>query len=361
MPEISIIANFYKSERFISKLINSVLKQSFKDWELIAVNDCSPGNDLKLLRKYEELPEMRGRMRIINNEINQGVSFAKNTGIRAARGKYLTFIDGDDWLEPLALEKMYTVAEQKKLDLVVANCYRVFKGIHKKLCPSAYIEFDKIYDSQGIKKKVMKAFFGINVYSSVGYWGKLFRRSTLEKSNYRPLKIVASEDLFFNLEFLLVAERMMFIEYPAYNWRWGGISSGATNKKEASFSAIGTLNNFNDFYYRRLKVIEDYDFPEGLEPLRIELYNILRSSLDSVCASDPDTESGKSAKDVLREVISLPAYREILKLRGNSYIENPRFLDALENKDIEWLYDFYHDIYRRGWKKRTVRRILSHL
>lgn len=361
MPEISIIANFYKSERFIPKLINSVLKQSFQDWELIAVNDCSPGNDLKILQKFESLPQMKGRMRIINNEINQGVSFAKNTGIRAAKGKYLTFIDGDDWLEPLALEKMYETAVKYNLDLVVANCYRAFKGIHKKLCSSAYIEFDKIYDRKGIKEKVMKAFFGINIYSSVGYWGKLFKRDTLEKSKFVPLKVVASEDLFFNLEFLLVSDKMMFIDYPAYNWRWGGISSGSTNKSDVSFSSMGTLKNFNDFYNRRLKVIEDYDFPEGLEPLRIELYNVLRSSLDSICAPKSDTKDGEKAKEVLLEVISLPAYREILELKGNPYIENPYFLDALEHKDVEWLYTFYHDIYRRGWKKRAVRRILSHI
>ena len=357
-PKVSIIANFYNSEKYIPKLVKSVLNQTYQNWELIAVNDCSPANDLKVLKKFEQLPEMNKRMIIIDNKTNQGVSYAKATGIKNATGEYLTFIDGDDWLEPLALEKMVNAALHNDLDLVVCDCYRTFHR-YKRLNKSCYVTYNSVYDKTKIKEEILLAFFGINIYSSVGYWGKLFKKSTLERSHFTPQKVVASEDLFFNLEFLLVANRMMFIDYPAYNWRWGGISSGSTNKAEVSFSAIGSLTNFNDFYSRRLKIINDYDFSAGLEPLRIELYNVLKVSLSNVCAPSPISDEGILAKNRLLEVISLPAYQDILLLRGHPYIKDPQFLDALENKDIDWLYSFYHNIYRRSWKRRFIARIAS--
>lgn len=358
-PKISIVANFYNSEKYISKLIKSVLNQSYEDWELIAVNDCSPGNDLKLLKKWEKHPKMSGRMRIVNNEVNLGISFAKAEGIKVAEGKYITFIDGDDWLEPLALERMIEPAEKFDLDLVVGNFFKRYKNVIKKSFKSNYIEYNKIYEKKEIKEVVLKGFFGINVYSNVGYWGKLFKVSTLKKSKYKPQRIIASEDLFFNLEFLLVTSKMMFVDYPVYNWRWGGISSGSITKKDVSFSSLGSLRNFNEFYFRKLNIIEREDFPQGLNPLRIELYNVLRSSLDSVCAPHPNSKEGEDAKKKVFESISLPAYREILELKGHPYIEDQIFFDSLENKDIDWLYSFFHEIYKKGWKKRLVRKILS--
>lgn len=357
-PQISIIANFYNSEKFIPQLIKSVLKQSYEDWELIAVNDCSPGNDLKILQKWKKHPNMKGRMRILNNEKNLGISFAKAQGITVAKGKYLTFIDGDDWLEPLALEKMIEPAENFDLDLVIGNHYHVIKKIYRRICSSKEVNFREVYCPKRIKAELYKNFFGINLYN-LGYWGKMIKLSTLKESKYIPQKTTLYEDVFFNFELLKVCNKLMFIEYPVYNYRWGGISSSSTNKSEISFSTFGIIKNFNDFYFKRLNIINKYDFPQGLEPLRIELYNVLRSSLDKICAPAPNTKEGEYAKKRVIESVSLPAYREILELRGNPYIRDQRFFDALENKDIDWLYNFFHEIYKKGWKKRLVRKILS--
>lgn len=362
MPKVSIIANFYKSEKYIGKLINSILNQSYQDWELIAVNDCSPGKDIDILRKYELERRMNGRMKIIDNKVNQGISYAKRTGIEAASGEYLTFIDGDDWLEPLALEKMVAEMDKHNLDLVVCNYYRRFKGVYKKACKSNSITYDIIYDRGEIMKNVIRTFFGMNFYSSVGYWGKMFRRSTLSKSRFKPTKITASEDLFFNLEYLLVAERMKFIDYQAYNWRWGGLSSSSTNKEEASFSTINTVKNFNDFYFQKMKIIEKYNLPNCIRSLRIELYNVLREMLNKVCAPTPDSEEGKEARKVLIKALSLPAYKDILFLRRDAKTSiTEEFFDAFENNDIDKLYSFYNNIFKRRWKRRLLVSVLSRI
>ncbi|MCF0178476.1 MAG: glycosyltransferase family 2 protein, partial [Bacteroidales bacterium] len=106
MAFITIIATFYNSERFIPKLMKSVFAQTFTDWEMVCVCDCSPGNDAVLLTKIVEKAHAGDKVRIINNPQNMGISRSKEIGIKAARGKYLTFIDGDDWLDHDALRRM---------------------------------------------------------------------------------------------------------------------------------------------------------------------------------------------------------------------------------------------------------------
>lgn len=358
-PKISIIANFYKSEKYIPKLIKSVLRQSFQDWELVAVNDCSPGNDLKLLKEFEALPEMKGRMRIVDNKVNQGISQAKQTGIKESVGEYLTFIDGDDWFEPYALEHLFNpVRQNPEIDFVVGNCYRTLNRFYKQKLTSV-VNFNVIYENAVLNNELIKGFFGINVFSSYAYWGKLFKRSILDKSKFTPRKTLLYEDIFFNLYYFLEAQKVVFVDYYGYNWRWGGISSGSGKKSEASFSVNGTLKNFNDFYFERLDIIERYHLKDVFAPMRIELYNVMRSSLNSLCSYKSNSPRANEAKKVIENVISLSAYKEILKLRGNAYIQNPAFFDALEKHDLDWLYNFFHQIYKANWKRRTLHRVFS--
>ena len=94
MPEVSIIIPVYNNEAYVQKCIDSVKKQSFEDFEAIIVNDGSTDNSRSII---EALIEKDERFHLINQE-NQGVAAARNRGIDQAKGKYLTFIDGDDYI-----------------------------------------------------------------------------------------------------------------------------------------------------------------------------------------------------------------------------------------------------------------------
>ncbi len=122
MPAISIVANFYNSEKYIDKLIKSVLAQTFTDWELIAVNDCSPGRDSEILHRWENKDS---RIRVIDLQQNIGLARAKKVGIDAANGEYIAFTDGDDWFEKDALSTLYSSATNTGSDIVIMEYYRV--------------------------------------------------------------------------------------------------------------------------------------------------------------------------------------------------------------------------------------------
>ena len=111
MPEVSIIIPVYNNEKYIEKCIHSVLNQTFGELEIIAVNDGSTDESGKILKNLE-----REDVRIILLEQNnQGVAAARNLGVKKSTGKYITFVDGDDYLKNDYIEKMYDLAEIRKV------------------------------------------------------------------------------------------------------------------------------------------------------------------------------------------------------------------------------------------------------
>lgn len=139
MPEVSIIIPVYNNEKYIEKCIHSVLNQTFGELEIIAVNDGSTDDSGKILKNLE-----REDVRIILLEqSNQGVAAARNLGVKKATGKYITFVDGDDYLKNDYIEKMYDLAEKESLDMVISGLTyvdesgkelnKIIPGVYKRL------------------------------------------------------------------------------------------------------------------------------------------------------------------------------------------------------------------------------------
>ena len=114
MPKISIIIPVYKVEAYLPACLDSVLAQTFSDWEAICVNDGSPDNCGKILSEYAQKDS---RIKVITQE-NQGVSVARNKALENAQGKYICFLDSDDELAPTFLQKMYQAIMDTNSDMV---------------------------------------------------------------------------------------------------------------------------------------------------------------------------------------------------------------------------------------------------
>lgn len=117
-PIVSIIVPVYNAEKTIRKCVESLLCQSFRDIEIICVNDCSKDNSQIILEEYAERDE---RIRIIKHTENKNAGGARNSGIKAANGQYLCFVDNDDWLAPNAIEMLYNRALESSGDYVVCD------------------------------------------------------------------------------------------------------------------------------------------------------------------------------------------------------------------------------------------------
>lgn len=157
MPKISIIIPVYNVEKYLRRCLDSVVNQTFSDWEAICVNDGSPDNSNKILAEYASRDK---RFKVINKK-NGGLSDARNTGLKKARGKYVLYLDSDDFIHPQALEILNFFANKNDAEMVAFDIDMHAKkemqkmvDVGQSVCcflPSAY---NKRYDIKKIKNKV---------------------------------------------------------------------------------------------------------------------------------------------------------------------------------------------------------------
>jgi len=130
-PEISVIMAVYNTQTFLAEAVESILNQTFKDFELIIINDCSTDNSPKIINAYLEKDK---RVVLINNKLNKGPAYSRNEGIKKARGKYIAIMDSDDTALPERLEKQRAFLENNQdIFLIGSGWYDVDEnGVHRK-------------------------------------------------------------------------------------------------------------------------------------------------------------------------------------------------------------------------------------
>lgn len=119
MIKISVIIPVYGVEKYIRQCLESVIKQTYKNLEIIVVNDGTKDNSMKIVEEYL----VDERIKVINKE-NGGISSARNRGIEEATGEYVSFVDSDDWLEIDLYERIVQILEGNKVDIIVFNYNR---------------------------------------------------------------------------------------------------------------------------------------------------------------------------------------------------------------------------------------------
>lgn len=136
--KISVIVPVYNVEKYLKKCLDSIIDTSFKDYEIIVVNDGSTDRSLDILKEYEQKYNF---IKVINQK-NHGLGNARNKGIKESCGNYLFFVDSDDFLEKDSLKKMYDKTNNGNLDLVICDYYRYYN--ENKIIYSNIIEYDGI-------------------------------------------------------------------------------------------------------------------------------------------------------------------------------------------------------------------------
>ncbi|OOB79965.1 MAG: hypothetical protein BEN18_02230 [Epulopiscium sp. Nuni2H_MBin001] len=117
MPKVSVIIPVYNAQQYLEQCLNSIIKQSLKDIEIICVNDGSTDNSLNIIKEYAKKDK---RVKVISQD-NQNAGIARNNGLKAAVGEYIHFLDADDWLVGDIYKGIYTLAEAKKSEIIIFN------------------------------------------------------------------------------------------------------------------------------------------------------------------------------------------------------------------------------------------------
>ena len=210
-PAISVIIPVYNAQDGIKRCVDSLLNQSFKNFEIILLNDGSKDNSLNILKEYELKYSF---VRVIDKQ-NEGVAVTRNKGILLAEGEYIMFMDNDDFVDSDYLETFYQAIHEKKLDLVIGGYKRVNQD-------------NQIIFSQDIQQSEWSK------YIIMAPWAKVYRTEFLKTNNLEFFDYGIGEDIIFNLAAYKATDKIGLLDYKGYNWYYN--SQSISNTSQRGFS-----------------------------------------------------------------------------------------------------------------------------
>lgn len=258
-PLVSIIVPVYNAENFLVRCVGSVLNQEYTNFELILVDDGSKDNSGAIC---DSLAERDDRVCVIHKE-NTGVSDSRNRAIEQAKGKYLQFLDSDDWLTPEATKLFVRSAESSGCDMVIADFYRVSGD---NLSHKGDIEKEGLLTRQEFAALMMEN--PADFYYGV-LWNKLFKRELIEKLHLRmDPEISWCEDFIFNLEYIRHCKSIYALQAPVYYYvktKGSLVNSQGASINNTIRMKLNVFEYYNQFYK------EIYD-EESYDDIRFHVY-----------------------------------------------------------------------------------------
>lgn len=208
MAAVSIIVPVYNAENTIRRCMESILNQTYTDFELLVMDDGSRDGTAAIIDSYAA----KDPRVIAVHKPNSGVSDTRNQALDRARGKYIQFLDADDWISPDATRLFVRAMEDNpSCDMVIADFYRV---IGEKMSQKGDIEEEKLLTREEYADEMMRN--PADFYYGV-LWNKFFRRSIIEEHQLRmDAKLDWAEDFIFNMEYVLHTDHIYALKVPVY-------------------------------------------------------------------------------------------------------------------------------------------------
>lgn len=208
METISVILPIYNAGRYLAVCLDSLIEQTYKQLEMILVNDGSMDNSLEICKAYAERDS---RIMIIDKE-NEGVAIARNVGLEAATGEYVAFVDPDDWVEKEMYESLLAWLKKWASPICLCNFY---KDTKRRSFPKCFDFKDEVLEGEAIVEKLVNGMIGVpdllpkNTMVMGSVWRGLYKRSFIEENNLRFVpKLTIMEDLVFMVQVLLKCEKV---------------------------------------------------------------------------------------------------------------------------------------------------------
>lgn len=346
---ISVIIPVYNTAKYLKKCIESVLNQTYKDFEIILVNDASTDNSLEICKQYvAKYPNIR----LIDKPINEGLEKARYSGINLIKetggGKFITHIDSDDYIEPETFYNMIKCQTETNADIIQIQSYRSYSFFRKKqsIHPTLY---NKLITQPSLFNDYYISFFGINILP-VSAWGKLYRTECILNANISAFGTNMGEDLIFNMRLFPHINSYYISDYVGYNYRYGGMTSKYNSR---------LLPDLKKQYLYKKECIKKYNYHKAFEFAAIEMKNILRSDIYQQIIYIKDKEIIiKNLKQELEDPI-WNDMQDLINIRQT--LASDPFINAIIKHDLEALYNIaYQSVYKDRYKI-AIKRILSKL
>ena len=255
VPKISVIVPIYNAENFLKVTVTSILTQSFTDFELILIDDCSTDNTLAVAKSFDD-----PRIKILQTEKNLGYPGAvRNVGLDAARGDYVFFMDHDDVILPETFKILSKVADKNFCDVVTTASWFVCEDFTDKNSPVAKMELKAANSpvSSDIKTRLWNELVLGGMH--VAPWCSLYRRKFLVDNNIKfPAEV--AEDVFFTVDVLFATNNIGKVNVPFYVWHKS--KSSASQDVKRIRKNLKSILALNDWLEKKLAPLNDADFAE---------------------------------------------------------------------------------------------------
>lgn len=292
-PCVSIIIPIYNAETTLPRCVESVLGQEYTDFELILADDGSRDGSGALCDAFAQ---QDSRVRVLHKK-NSGVSDTRNQAMSAARGRYLQFLDADDWITPNATKLLVRTAEEHQCDLVISDFYRV---VDDRVSPKGDIDEDGPLTREEFAAHMMEN--PADFYYGV-LWNKLYRRDIIQEYQLRmDPEISWCEDFLFNLEYIRHAKRFFALQVPIYYYvkTKGSLASQGMNISKTIRTKLMLFEYYNEFYKTVLNEAE-------YEKRRLKVYRfLLDAAQDGMVSPLPlgSTRLGKERTRIHSEALT---------------------------------------------------------
>ena len=232
---VSVIVPIYKVENYLARCVDSILAQTYKDLEIILVDDGSPDNSPSICDEYAKKD---ARIKVIH-KVNGGLSSARNAGLDVAKGKYIAFVDSDDWVEPCFIETLVTALEETNADMSACKFCRTKGDFAKREWFDTNVEV--------IEGEKFTSIFTEKSYA--GYaCNKLFKNEIIQRNSLRyDEKIFNGEDFPFTTEYVFYANKVAYIKQDLYYYYF---------RETGIMNTISLTERFVTILYAREKTLE---------------------------------------------------------------------------------------------------------
>lgn len=325
---ISVIIPVYNRENQIYVCLNSVLRQTYDDFEVICIDDCSTDSSLEILKYFAKRDN---RVKILKNPSNKGVSYCRNHGLKVAKGDYIFFLDSDDWISSDALDRLYTNAKINNSDMVFYKLARISDNnfifnrpaFDLTDCFGEDVNFNHFtFTYKNIKRHVMNSSFSPGL--------KLYKKSFLDSyDDFTFPEGLVYEDVLFHIKTILRASRISFVPNFFYIYKMD-MQNSIINDNSDIFNMFEIIDLVQEF------LVENNYFNE----LKLEFYSFKILQILQYLNKSHNEIYFKKTKEIFTNLESVftNEFKEQLK---NNYVSNlDDYFKVLNSDNInEYLYE----------------------
>lgn len=214
MPKVSVLVPIYNVEKYLEECLNSIVKQTLKDIEIICINDGSTDKSLRIIKRFAK----EDKRIVILNKNNSGYGDSMNQGLQKARGTYIGIVESDDWIEKDAFEKLYSIATRHNAEVVKSNYYNYYTSAKYRRINGTKVELVNSYETN----KIINPADTYHIFlQRPAIWTGIYKRSFLKQNNIKflPTPGASYQDTGFNFKVWVSAKRAFFTDDAFLHYR----------------------------------------------------------------------------------------------------------------------------------------------